>query len=224
MRKRNATDLFEDTDNTCMWPPSSESFWTTLFAQFLQSSGRESQGIELTAWQCKPNAPWYEESSVMSKVRFQGLTFESIAVEPCPLSRPWPTNGLVLPANVGGFSPDIVIASAAHITGSAQFAVIENKVTTNACLAENQLINYPQLLEFLKQNGISCVFLLLQSLGAGDDLVRQGKWLQQKLGQQFGILLWEEVFRVMIDCKFLIHGLPISDLVRYSETFDDLRP
>ena len=68
------------------------------------------------------------------------------------------------------------------------------------------------------------MFLLLQSLGAGDDLCRQAARLRQQLGNQFGILLWEEVFRVMIQHQFPIPGLPMSDLTKFSDAFDDLRP
>lgn len=88
MGKRNATHLFEGDYEERIWPPSSESFWTAVFAQFLLSLGRRGKpGIELTSWQCTQpeRAPWYTRS-VLGKICFRELDFESIAVEPRALS------------------------------------------------------------------------------------------------------------------------------------------
>lgn len=114
----------------------------------------------------------------------------------------------------------MLVYSDRGITNATNFAVMETKVTSNTCLAENQLINYPQLLDFLRETPY--IFLLLQSIGAGDDLYRQAVRLQGQLAGRFAILLWEEVFRVMLERDFAIPGLPPSHLARFTEAFDDL--
>ena len=52
----------------------------------------------------------------------------------------------------------MLVYSDRGITNATNFAVMETKVTSNTCLAENQLINYPQLLDFLQRPHASSYF------------------------------------------------------------------
>lgn len=221
MTTLNATYLLKG--HSRIWPPCSESFWTTLFSQFLlhlaTGSGSKSS---LTIWHCRSakGPPWYEPRAGRSQLDLDNLTFESITVEP-PAGlhpRPWPDIGLAIPAKVGGFSPDVVIRFSPKPGGRARFAVVEHKI--EGSLQKNQVENYPALLEWLRKAGVDCQFLLLQSVGAGDQLYRQARKLQDLLKGAFGIVLWEEVIRCMLASGFKVAGVDLADWQRFTVALD----
>lgn len=188
----NATYLFEGNYDGRGWPPSSESFWTSVFAVFALHLG--ARAGQLTVWQCTnggPNKKWYTKRTSRPNLQLANLDFDSVVVEPRALSRPWPGTSLVLPTDAGGFSPDIVIRSRGA-DGSEHFAIVENKVTSSACLADNQIENYPKLANWLRDHGLSFDILFLQSAGCSDQLYKQaGSFQSSNWGANFGILLWE---------------------------------
>ena len=216
MKKNNATWLFDGDNN---WPASSESFWTTLFAFFaLHLSNIGALTNHLTVWQCTDGTDnkWFERRKSSTTLELSNLSFNSIAIEPRDLLKiQWPG---ILSSKEGGFSPDIVIKT--RKAGSVHFIIIENKVTTNARLAGNQLENYPRLMNWLNDKKVSFDFLLLQSVGNNNYNLLENARELQKNHKQFGILLWEEVLRVMNNTKFAPLGLPIESWQDYTGALD----
>ena len=222
MAELNATYLFEGRNKERVWPASAESFWTTLFSLFALhlGTGTASRG-RLTIWHCTdgPKAPWYVPRSTNPTLGLANVTFDDIAVEPHGLSRPWPGTNDLLTAAAGGFPPDVVIRS--HIRERDHFVIIENKVTYGACLAGNQIENYPRLITWMLERNISFDFLILQSAGCCDALAQQARSFQREpWAAYFGILLWEEVLREMKGTNFMLPGVPIDAWQRYSGALD----
>jgi hypothetical protein len=219
----NATYLFEDTYVRRTWPPSSESFWTAVFAMFVLhlGVGPTPRGC-LTVWQCTDgsNNKWYAWRPSRPTLKLANLDFESVVVEPRAPWRPWPGTSLTLPAAAGGFSPDLVIRSRCA-NGREHFTIIENKVTSNGCLRDNQIENYPRLADWLLQQGLSLDILLLQSIGCCPALYEQDRLFERKpWGANFGILLWEEVFREMHRTCFTPVGIPTEAWQEYTAGLD----
>lgn len=173
-RSMNATYLFEGTYGR-VWPPSSESFWTAIFGMFLLhlGAGPVPQG-QLTVWQCSDggNKKWYSKRLSKPILELTDLDFESIVIEPRALWKPWPETSFDLPTAVGCFSPDIVMRSRGQ-EGTQHFTIIENKITTGACFADNQLENYSHLAKWLREHDIAFDILLLQSVGCCETLYNQ---------------------------------------------------
>ncbi len=219
MRVLNATDLFEDKTKFC--PPSSESFWTSLFSLFLMHIGGRASRGHLTIWQCTDGTepPWYAPRTQNPMLGLSNIAFHDIAVQPLTLPRAWPCTADFLPIDIGGFSPDLLVRS--RNENGEYFLIVENKITHGARLAENQAENYPRLIRWLIERQISFDFLILQSAGCCDDLAKQCRSFQSEpWADRFGILLWEEVFRVMKSTGFMSDCLPIDDWQRYSEALD----
>jgi hypothetical protein len=214
MSDNNATYLFEAKNS--QWPPSSESFWTTLFAIFLL----EKKPV-LTIWRYDNSSirPYFSKRVSQNKQEpdclfLDGLIFESVVVEPRALSRNWPGTDEIPTADAGGFSPDVVIR-----LKNDHFVIIENKITSGAMLNKNQLENYPRLADWLTIKNCKFDILLLMSVGA-DGLYKQAKELMDKIGGNFGILLWEEVLKKMKESGFAKDYLPIDDWQKYTEALD----
>jgi hypothetical protein len=229
MRALNATDLFDGQHDPGPWPASSESFWTVLFALFVLhlGAGKTPRG-QLTVWRCtdgsgkKYYAPRPSGEGRGAVLEFSNLSFDSLAVEPPSRglsTKPWPGTGRGLPIAAGGFPPDVVIRS--HNDGSDHFVVVENKATTGAHLAKNQFENYPLMVQWLIEAKVSFDFLLLQSTGCCEKLTQQARLFQRyPWAEHFGILLWEEVLRVMDRTDFMPGLLPIKAWQKYTASLD----
>lgn len=218
---KNATYLFEGKYKERIWPTSSESFWTALFALFALHLGCGSTPrSRFTVWECTngSNNKWYSPRAARSTLELTGLNFDSIAIEPRALTNPWPGTQDVLSAKVGGFSPDIVIRSC-NAEGHDHFVVIENKIA--GCLAPNQYENYALLATWLVEKKVSFDLLLLQSAGCRGSLYDQAHSFQRSpWGNNFGILLWEEVLREMLRTEFTLAGLPVQSWHVYTEALE----
>jgi hypothetical protein len=216
MIKNNATYLFNGDDKN--WPASSESFWTTLFGLFvlhLSNIGEPTTGLNIWQGANGTDGKWYERRKPSTTLELSNLSFNSIAIEPSNLLKIlWPEK---LEQKEGGFSPDIVIKTR-KADGSDHFIIIENK-GSGATLRENQLENYPRLMDWLKVKKVSFDFLLLQSVGNNYYLFKKACELQKKY-EQFGILLWEEALRVMQKTHFAPQGLPIPLWQVYADALD----
>jgi hypothetical protein len=148
------------------------------------------------------------------------LSFGSIAVEPRVLSKPLPGGGIVPPADIGGFSPDIVIRSQSS-DGNEHFIFIENKVTSEARLMDNQVENYPRLARWLTDRNVSFDVLLLQSAGCSKALYEQARSFQKDTwGSNFGIVLWEQVLQEMRRISFAPIGLPVETWQCYTAALE----
>ncbi len=222
MVNSNMTSVFEGTDN--LWPGSGEHFWTALFAIFaLHLASTTPPRAELSIWHPtgpRPDKKYYMRRAQRPRLRLEGVSFESLTVEPQALSKPWPGPAMELPASAGGFSPDMVIRSQAD-NGGDHFVIIENKVTYAACLAGNQMQNYPRLAEWLLLHGVSFDLLFLQSVGCCNTLHDQARTFQSLLwGDRFGVLLWEEAVRLMSTTGFSAPGLPIGRWQQFTAALD----
>jgi len=215
----SATDFFDgNKENT--WPSFAEHFWTAIFSLFtLHIGSGPVPRSRLTIWYCTDKGPpWYIPRSKNSSLELVNVTFDDITVEPQTLSGTWPGTNDLLPAELG-FSPDLVLRT--KINSKDHFIIVENKVTSKACLQSNQVENYPRLSKWLLDHNIGFDFLLLQSVGCNNNLADQTRLFQKEpWAAHFGILLWEEVFREMKRTKFMISGLPIETWQTYSTAMD----
>lgn len=220
----NATCLFEGSTNERLWPASAESFWTSLFGLFALHIGAGATPLAaLTIWHGTngTDGKWYVPRTPQPRLQLRNLGFDSIAIEPTGINKPWPGTGLVLSARDGGFSPDVLIRSR-ESNGTDHFAVVEDKVTSKACLADNQMENYPRLAACLAANGISFDILFLQSAGCCDALHQQALTFQEApWGNHFGIILWEEVLRMMVATGFPA-GVPLDAWQAYTSVLDSV--
>jgi len=216
---KNAADLFEGNDRQTIWPTSSESFWTTLFALFALHLGCESTPRGgLTVWHASDgsNAKWYAPRPGNSILQFTNLTFDSLSVEPAGglWKKGWPGVHDSPPLKVAGFSPDIVIKSS-KAYGGDHFVLIENKI--KGALRKNQRENYPLLADWLVNNRVSFDVFLLQSAGCRHRYYEDAKFFQgSPWRNHFGILLWEEVLREMLRTEFTLPALPVQSWQVYT--------
>src|SRR5574342_1334735 len=161
----NATHLFEKVQGDRSLPPSSESFWTTIFALSLLHISFKDE--ELRVWQPTSTGqrPWYEP--MVQRLRMHSLDFDGLAVEPRSVVDIWPEAGVN--STFGGISPDIVARVSATAT-TPRFVLIENKITSGAMLNPNQVSAYPQLIRLLAEKRINASLLILQSVGCSQHL------------------------------------------------------
>ncbi len=119
-----------------------------------------------------------------------------------------------------GFSPDIVIRCK-NSDDRDHFVIIENKIITGACLQCNQMENYQKLAKMLCEEKISFDLIFLQSVGLGNKIYDQAEIFQENanLGQNFGIIFWEEVFEKMYASGFAPTGLPIEVWKQYTPAY-----
>jgi hypothetical protein len=95
--------------------------------------------------------------------------------------------------------------------------LIENKITSGATLNANQLSIYPEVVNHLCKNNINARLLVLQSVGCSQHLYETSRELHRKLGDRFGILLWEDVFRLMGQTRFSAVGFDPMELQVFTE-------
>jgi len=215
--RMNATHYFERTGIEQSFPPSSESFWTAVFAMFILHLARSEQDVALTVW--RPTSqevpPWYERQPPTRALRVRGLTLDDLVVEPRTVMDIWPD--LIKDITLGGVSPDVVLRLSGESRPNRGYALIENKVTSGATLNENQLITYPAIVQRLCDNGLDARLYILQSVGCSQRLYHATKILYGRLGDRFGILLWEEVFRLMERINFSSLGVSPETLRDFAE-------
>lgn len=201
----NATDFFEKSRGDRSLPPSSESFSTAIFALFLLHLARHEHDDTIATWQPtpQPGPPWYERKARSAALRLRGATFDGLVVEPRTVMEIWPE---LLDVSLGGISPDIVLRVAGDENSHARYALIENKITSGATLNANQLTAYPGVVSRLCNAGFDVRLFVLHSVGCSQRLYAATRTLQAALGDQFGILLWEDVFRLMERTGFPLLG------------------
>ncbi len=217
MKVLNATYLFEKDDGPL---PSSESFWSTLFSMYLlHLSATDTTNKIVTTWFCKDEGPpWFERTPDDAWLNVDGLTSNNIAVEPNGLVGLWKNSKINSDPYFTGINPDIVFRIPLK-NGGFRYTLIENKVKTDADLNSNQKSSYPDLIKRLrKEEGIECSLFLLQSLGA-DKMFKSSLMLQNEFlhGNQFGIILWEDVIRCMKRDSFFIKGIDFAEWIPYTE-------
>jgi hypothetical protein len=138
----------------------------------------------------------------------------SLTVEPSTLMDVWREASVEPP--LGGISPDIL--ARVHATGAEfRFLLIETKTKYRARFNANQRVAYPNLIHFLEKKGIDASLHILHSVGCSRGLYEDTKRLQTQLGGRFGLLLWEDVFRVMHSSGFAIPGLDTARLLQFTE-------
>jgi len=80
--------------------------------------------------------------------------------------------------------------------------------------------NYPRLAAWLTAHALSFDFLLLQSVGC-EELHAQARLLQgMPWSEHFGILLWEEVLRVMHAAGFALPEFPIGRWQQFADALE----
>lgn len=211
----NATHLFEKISGDRSFPPCSESFWTTVFGFFLLHLSKSDIDVPtVTAWRPLDGTgpPYYERKLPADWLSVRSLTFQDLAIEPRTVMGIWDKVGV----NLGGIAPDILLRLRRD-EGLDDYALIENKITSGAALNCNQESVYPKLVDSLKKGNIPCRLFVLHSVGCGQTLFAQTKALQQRLNNRFGIILWEDVFRLMAARKFNLPGFDIQTLLPYTK-------
>jgi hypothetical protein len=212
----NATDYFERRHGNRLYPACSESFWSTVFAFFLLHLAQTRQDIRLRVWEPTQQPPrlWYKPKRDELAFDVTGLVFEGIAVEPTTVAGVWPDIDITLT----GIAPDLFLR---FDRTKGTYVFVETKVTTGASLNSNQESNYPALVTRLAARGTDVRLLILKSIGCCSRLYAQSTRLQGQLGDRFGILIWEEVFREMRRSKFSLPGLDTESLQAYPDASSD---
>lgn len=199
----NATYFFEKKHAL---PASSESFWTSLFAIFLLHLGRTNPPIQLGVWrpiEDAVNAPWFRRVERPS-FDISGLSLDQVAVEPKDLCHLFPE----LSVRVTGISPDILVRR------DNRFMIVENKITTGAKLNSNQCDAYADL---VKERESQLFYFVLMSYGCQSSFYSQLIGLSGRLQRNFGILLWEDVFRAMELSNFSFPGFDPRNLHEFMQ-------
>lgn len=214
----NATYLFEKPKGALNLPSSSESFWTSLFSFFLVDISKKTP-FPLSIWmpnsgKCDGHPFYYERKPNFSYSGLTNLTFEMLSVEPKLLNPMLQSFGYGI--DITGISPDIVLGKVEN--EKIMFTFIEVKIGDSSGLNHNQRDAYPKLVERLNQNeNVGADLLVLHSVGCTNTVCDSLSKLEQRLGEHFGVLLWEDVFRVMGNFDYCIAGLDKEQLTRYTE-------
>ena len=205
-RKMNATDRFEKPPGNTSLPASGEHFWTSVFAFFLLHLADTPEG-KIRYWKpCSDDSPPWFEANPDIDLPVGGLTIDQLAIEPSSLHRMYSDLGQKLT----GVSPDIVI----YQEDPKRLCLIENKVKTGAILGSNQRSEYPSFVETLTNRNIDARLFVLMSYGC-QKLFNDTKLLYKRLGDKFGIFLWEDVFRQMGEVGSGLPGLKPQELKLY---------
>lgn len=212
----NAAHFFERSHGDRSLPQSSESFWTAVFSLFVLHLSARDEGVgSLSLWRPLPSGPpWYERK--VSEVAFPPkarIAMNDLVIEPIEVSEVWPN--LDISPTLAGISPDI-IARFPVPPDNPFFLFVENKVTTIASLNANQIDTYPKLLEFLNANNVRCALWILQPVGCSQKLYTATERLESRLTSRFGLVLWEDVFRLMEATDFCLPGFDITRLQDYT--------
>lgn len=220
-RKLNATDLF-GPNSAITLIPCSESFWSVLFALFLlEQTQRSPLDFAIPVYWRKVNAraaPWYERRRIEPYFAPGHLRLSDLTVEPTTtqtlafLERV--NDGFSLPAF--GIRPDVLVLGKEE---RPCLTFIECKTSTG--LQQNQMENYPLVIAELERKGRRCQLLLLASVGMSKELDGQVLRLQERLGTDFGVLLWEEVVSEMIQSKFENNRLDTQQWAKYVEVLSE---
>jgi hypothetical protein len=214
----NATHFFERREGDRTFPTCSESFWSTVFSFFLLHIAREKEGdCTLRVWQPteRSGPPWYEPKPTAHSLDPHGLTFQDVAVEPNTLVGVWPEIDIA----ITGIAPDLMLR---FDRGSGyEYVFVETKVTSGAHLNSNQLSSYPSLIKSLAPRGTKSRLFILKSIGCSTVLYNETRRLARDLGDRFGILLWEEIFRAMHAYGFSLPGLTGQMLEAYTDAGND---
>lgn len=212
MNVKNATHLFEQE-----YPHLSEHFWTSVFGLFLlYLGGSERANSRLSVWRARDSrgAPWFERRVGSPSLDIGRITLERLMIEPSSLSGSRLHLGFEVPPELGGIRPDVVVRQE-----SGRLVLVETK-TIGAALNRNQTATYGRLLHFLRGRDCGAEFLLLVSVGCDSATFRAALSVQKELDSLFGILLWEDVIKQMLQEKFSLPGINIADFQRYTEAFD----
>jgi hypothetical protein len=213
---KNATCLFENKnykDNNCkdacrscksLWPPNSESFWTSAFAFFLLYLYAKNGNAKINIWFGNKGNPWYKHKE---NVSFKDLKSGHVSVEPESLMNVWPE--LKNRLDLTGISPDLFLMVGDDT--KYEYYIIENKVSTSACLRKNQTDSYSVLVTQLNEIGKTAKYYVLQSIGCDSKFFLQTLELQKVLNDKFGIILWEDILRQMIATDFKIGSFNPKD-------------
>ncbi len=213
----NATHFFEKTSGDRSLPPSSESFWTAVFALFVLHLARNDHDNLLTGWQpaSQQGPPWYERKPATAALRVRGLRLDDLAVEPRTVMEIWPD--IIKDMTLGGIAPDLVLRLPGERPPNLCYALVENKIASGATLNANQLSAYPTVVQRLCENGVDARLFVLQPVGCSQRLYAATKSLHGALGDQFAILLWEDVFRLMEQTRFSSLGVDPATLQVFTE-------
>ncbi len=204
--------LFEKTDGHRSLPPSSESFWSAVFALFLLHLAKHEQHGALISWNPNPEGPpWYERTSGDASFRVSGLTFDGMTVEPQTVMEILPEDSRHL--TLGGISPDIVIRLPKEEGSDPGYALIENKITSGATLNANQRSAYADVVRCLADARL----YVLQPVGCSQNLFDATVDLSKSLREKFGVLLWEDAFRLMERTRFSALGFNPAKLLGFTE-------
>jgi len=213
----NMTYLFERLESKSKLPACSESFWTSIFCLYLLHLGEmKKKDQRLKIWQFNENDSRYSQQA-NRYLTVDSMTFDDFVSEPRRLQEVYQSNNdpLTIPPKYGGFEPDIILRIPNERDNKYKYVLIENKITTNAYLAGNQMENYPLLVEYLLGKSINCEFYILRSVGCSKKLDKQAIIFQNRLNNNFGILLWEDILLQMVDCKFHLPGINPNNWKQY---------
>jgi hypothetical protein len=219
----NATHLFEgwSADGARplgKLPPSSEHFWSSVLSLFVLHLADKQ--IPLNVWRATEGGTprWFDHRSPQPQLDLGKLLFDDVSVEPYSLSGSSLHPTLNVPQDIGGISPDVVVRPGPAPEGGAgalgRFVFVECKTRYSSRLDANKTKIYPQLFRYLRRaHSITCEYLLLMSVGMDNVFYRQVFDLQNSLkgeGFGFGLLLWEDVIRQMIETGFCLPGVKVE--------------
>lgn len=218
----NLTYLFEgDSGITNALPHCSESFWTAVLGLFLLHLGdQKERASALNIYQCLPDAkkePWYESRKPNSRISLDGVCRNDLSIEPTRL-----TDYYGADATKGGIRPDIVVRLPAKECGGFSTHLILECKTVGARAGNVQLEKYVKFSDHLQANEHRTEVLLVMPISCHNNIYNAAKLAQQNYFGRFGLLLWEDLFRRMVETHFILPGFDFKKIVDdgYTDVLD----
>jgi len=198
----NATYLFEKYK-------LHESFWTILFTLFILHQKY------IKVWQCNDKKPYFIKRSSRSLIKLNTVKFDDLIIQKPLYAEDFSKNIGELPNNLGGLTPDLLITL--RQSPQNKYILIENK-TDEVHLGWHQKNTYHKLVSYLNnEKNIDIQYFLLVSCCC-DKLFADAKILQKNLNDQFGVVLWEDILKQMINAiDFKIPGIDFIELEQYTK-------
>ena len=187
---------------------------TSIFVLFLLHLAKTSKPY-ISTWRPilkTDNTPWWFERKQEPVLNVAGLSFENITVEPSSITSIVPNNKISL--TISGISPDVVLRLPCK-NDKDLYIIIENKPFDNSNLTSKQRNEYIKAKEKLNQYG-RCILLILHSVGC-KGLFKSLIKMEMDNKPDIGLLLWEDVFRIIGESDFTLPGITFSNLNKFTK-------
>ncbi|HQY59316.1 MAG: hypothetical protein V9G17_04660 [Nitrospira sp.] len=218
----NLTYLFKgDSETANALPHCSESFWTAVLGLlFFHLGAQKERAGALNVYQCLPDAkkePWYESRKPNSHIHLDGVCRNDLCIEPTRL-----TDYYGADATMGGIRPDIVVRLPPTECGGFSTHLILECKTVGARAENVQLEKYVKFSDHLQANGHRTEVLLVIPISCHTNIYNAAKLAQLKYSNRFGLLLWEDLFRRMVETNFILPGFDFKKIVDdgYTDVLD----